>query len=226
MLKSTKKKIIKSIGPISAYWILNKLHKSNQAEIIDKEHIDNIIKQGKSCLIASWHNRTLIGVYLLKDLNYINICSPHTDGELMAKITQHFGWRTIIGSSNHNASHTFREILKHLKQPKQVICLTPDGPKGPAKQPKPGIIRAAQISGCPIIPTSTAASNKWTFNTWDKYQLSKPWGKIILGFGKPIYFNRKQYLQTCSQQLTEAINKLYKKLDKLVNINTAEIAQT
>ena len=56
----------------------------------------------------------------------------------------------------------------------------PDGPTGPRKIPKPGLIRAAQLTGSYIIPVSVYSTKNWEFKNWDTFYLVKPFGEIFI----------------------------------------------
>ncbi|MBT7520061.1 MAG: hypothetical protein HN654_06805, partial [Candidatus Marinimicrobia bacterium] len=84
----------------------------------------------------------------------------------------------------------------------------PDGPTGPARVPKPGGIRAAQATNAAIIPISVHSTRRWGFTNWDTFYLEKPFGKIYIQYGEPIFFNKKQNFDECSQILIEKMNEM------------------
>ena len=64
-----------------------------------------------------------------------------------------------------------------------------DGPRGPAKVVKNGIIKIAQLSGAPIVPVCWYSTN---FNlvklpSWDKLQMPVLDVRLINLYGEPIY---------------------------------------
>ena len=62
------------------------------------------------------------------------------------------GWKLLRGSSSDRGKEVYKEMVNILADTGNVLVLTPDGPKGPAKEPKPGIIRAAQKTNAVILP--------------------------------------------------------------------------
>ena len=40
------------------------------------------------------------------------------------------------------------------------LCVTPDGPKGPAQVAKPGVVHLAKATGLPIVPVTFGCSKK------------------------------------------------------------------
>lgn len=53
--------------------------------------------------------------------------------------------------------------------------------------PRAGLIRIAQFTGQPIVPAITSAQKKWTFNSWDRFMVPKPFSRVIIRFADPIH---------------------------------------
>jgi lysophospholipid acyltransferase (LPLAT)-like uncharacterized protein len=58
-----------------------------------------------------------------------------------------------------------------------------DGPTGPPHVIKPGLISMAQQSGAAICPTYVFYENAWTFNSWDRFMVPKPFSRVVVRFG-------------------------------------------
>jgi lysophospholipid acyltransferase (LPLAT)-like uncharacterized protein len=132
----------------------------------------------------------------------------HRDAELGVRIGQKLGWRFFRGSSSKRGSEVFQDIVDFLSVKGRVVVFTPDGPKGPAKIPKPGTVRAAQKSGAPVIPIAGRSRKSWGFTNWDTFHVTKPFTKIVLNIGEPIYFADEEEFDVCNNQLTSALNKV------------------
>jgi lysophospholipid acyltransferase (LPLAT)-like uncharacterized protein len=102
----------------------------------------------------------------------------------------------------------FQEIVDFLNMPSSIFVITPDGPKGPAKIPKPGAVRAAQKTGVPIIPIAGYSKKSWGFTNWDTFHVAKPLTKIALKIGKPLYFSEKGSFELYNKELEGALNQL------------------
>ena len=70
------------------------------------------------------------------------------------------GWK-VVSSSTDGGKKAYNEILEILRSKNAVFAITPDGPQGPAKIPKPGAIRAAQRTGAIIVPVAGQSSKRW-----------------------------------------------------------------
>ena len=112
------------------------------------------------------------------------------------------------GSSKEKGDVVYKNMINALKKPGNAVFITPDGPTGPARVPKPGGIRAAQATNAAIIPISVHSTRRWGFTNWDTFYLEKPFGKIYIQYGEPIFFDKKQNFDECSQILIEKINEM------------------
>jgi lysophospholipid acyltransferase (LPLAT)-like uncharacterized protein len=63
-------------------------------------------------------------------------------------------------------------------------AITPDGPRGPRFQFKPGAILLAQMSGRPMLPIAYAASRAAQVG-WDGFVLPLPFARIAIAIGAP-----------------------------------------
>ena len=86
-----------------------------------------------------------------------------------------------------------------------LLFITPDGPSGPPKIPKKGIIRLAQNTNAGIIPIRVNYTRSWGFKNWDTFYLAKPFGTISIEYGQAIYLKKSQSYETCSQILIDSM---------------------
>jgi lysophospholipid acyltransferase (LPLAT)-like uncharacterized protein len=66
------------------------------------------------------------------------------------------------------------------------LAITPDGPRGPARVCKPGVVRLAARSGLPVVPVGAYPSNGWRLRSWDRFIVPRPFTKVHVEFGPPI----------------------------------------
>ena len=118
----------------------------------------------------------------LRDLKINALAGTHNDAEEISRIASNWGWKMIRGSSKEKGSLAYKTILRVLKKPGSMLFITPDGPTGPRKIPKPGLIRAAQMTGAYIITVSVHSTRNWQFNNWDIFHLGKPFGLIFITY--------------------------------------------
>ena len=117
------------------------------------------------------------------------LISPSVDGEIGAMMVRRLGGQVIRGSSTSTGARALRDYYEALVKEGVSPVITPDGPRGPRFEFKPGAILLAQMSGRPILPMAYAASRAWLIK-WDKFVLPVPFSRIVIAIGAPRYVPR------------------------------------
>jgi hypothetical protein len=151
---------------------------------------------------------------------YYALAGMNKDGELISKIGTKLGWKMLRGSSSKGGSKIFVEIIKILRSPPALVGITPDGPTGPEKIPKPGVIKAAQKTGALIIPVSAISTKNWQFVNWHTFYLEKPFGKIFLKYGEPLQLDFENDFEACKKLLSSAMDKVESQNKEYAENNT------
>tara|TARA_B100000427_G_scaffold329459_1_gene345746 strand:+ start:145 stop:750 length:606 start_codon:yes stop_codon:yes gene_type:complete len=189
--------------------ILKIIYGTNKKEIKGQQHYLELINKNKSIIFSVWHGSLLSIVHDLRNLKINALAGTHPDAELISQIAINWGWSMIRGSSKEKGSEAYKLMLRLLNNSSSsLLFITPDGPSGPPRVPKKGIIRLAQNSKTAIIPIRVSYSRSWEFKNWDTFYLAKPFGTISIEYGKPIYFQKEQNLKTCMHQLAKAMGKV------------------
>lgn len=179
-------------------------------------NIENLLNNKSSFIIAYWHGNMFIPYYKLAKHHFHILAGFHRDAELGVNIGEKLGWKFLRGSSSQNGSEVFQQIVELLSKPNNVLAITPDGPKGPARIPKPGTVRAAQKTGVPIIPAAGRSHRSWGFTNWDTFHVTKPFTRIELKFGEPLHFSIDDDFDTCINTLKTQLDSLDSEVSKNV----------
>jgi len=137
-------------------------------------------------IAALWHNRLLLISFVLKKFlpqrPGAGLISASRDGDLIADLTQRFGFEVVRGSSSRLGASALRELENVFASGRDVL-ITPDGPRGPAYQLGPGIVFLAQRTGAAVVPINMEFSSCWRVNSWDGFILPRPFARVrvILG---------------------------------------------
>lgn len=143
-------------------------------------------KQGGGVLAVFWHSR--IGLSpacwpLDRATPAKALISLSADGEFIAKAVARQGFPAVRGSSANKdkakaakgGTQALRDGLKQLKV--GGLAITPDGPRGPARQMAEGLPMLAKISGAPALFIGLSCNPAIRLNSWDKAVLPLPFGK-------------------------------------------------
>jgi lysophospholipid acyltransferase (LPLAT)-like uncharacterized protein len=110
-------------------------------------------------ILAFWHAHLLLMLHSAYRRPIVVMISRSNDGEYIARVFDHYGVDSARGSSTRGGSSALREMIRAAREGKNIV-FTPDGPKGPARVAKDGVIYAAQATGLPIVPVAFAAQKK------------------------------------------------------------------
>lgn len=120
----------------------------------------------------------------------VAMVSASRDGSFLTSVLAKFNIQTIRGSSSRRGPQALLEAARWLRKGYSV-ALTPDGPRGPARQIQDGIIYLAQVSGRPIVPISYFAGWKICLRSWDRFQIPLPFSRCEFYDSAPIHVPRE-----------------------------------
>ena len=133
-----------------------------------------------------WHGQLLPLLWAHRGRGVSVLISEHRDGEIIARIAEGFGYRTVRGSTTRGASRALVGLTREIEAGVDV-AVTPDGPRGPAHSFAPGVLLVAQRTRCPLLPTAAAVSRAWHLNSWDRFVVPKPFARITVAYGDFLY---------------------------------------
>lgn len=165
------------------------------------------------CILMLWHNRLLIIGYVLskftKNLRYAAFVSNSKDGRILAAFVDSYRRGRALRVSHNARGQALKSLINDLKKREEVILITPDGPRGPKYEIKPGVIKAAAATSALTIPFSWSASSFWQLNTWDNLIIPKPFSTIVVQFGEnlPSDSSFKEALDHATQKANQAFER-------------------
>ena len=227
-MKKTQKKIIKKIKATAVFqwfvafvcWFLIRLiYITNKKELRGARIVRDFSK--RAAIFVFWHGRSMMLSPILRKLGIFGyaVTSRHADGRLMARLQRLFGWRSIVGSTAHGGVSVLRKGVKLLEK-NYAICMSPDGPKGPRMRLNDGCLYFAKMSGAPIIPVCCSSTKAWIQKRWDRYLITKFFGKTIFVAHEPIYYDRSNpnEMEDLHKKLEEIMIKQQQELDRAVGL--------
>lgn len=140
-------------------------------------------------VMAAWHGHLLPLTVYLRHMGMAVLVSEHRDGEVIAQVLESLGFTMIRGSSTRGGARALVEMITVLRSG-VAVCITPDGPKGPARKFAPGAVVAAQRAGVPITTMFVTADRAWSLNSWDHFLIPKPFARVVLHFGEPTFVRK------------------------------------
>ncbi|MGH1366594.1 MAG: lysophospholipid acyltransferase family protein [Calditrichia bacterium] len=140
----------------------------------------------RGAIFALWHENIMAPIYVNRNQGFEILVSKHFDGEIVASILNSFGYKTARGSSSRGGAKAYLALRDELCKGENKIAITPDGPRGPRRKVKAGVLHIAGRTGRPIIPVGVATSHSKRLRSWDKFLLLVPFSKVIVAYGTPV----------------------------------------
>lgn len=208
-----------------AIWYLKWVERTNKI-VVEPLDILETLTPKQPFIVGVWHGQHVLMPALPIGLNASAMISKNFDGEVTARVVEHFGNRTIRASGGRSQKQTlqkggmtgFLEMLNALRENDNVVQ-TADIPKGIARRAGLGIIMLGQKSGAPIVPLAIASSRRHVFEkSWDKTALNMPYGTTAIVVGELINVPKdagNEALETCRENLEKELNRATKRAYEL-----------
>jgi lysophospholipid acyltransferase (LPLAT)-like uncharacterized protein len=142
-----------------------------------EEELAALRATGEPMVIVLWHGELLPILWGHRDEGIAVLISTHADGEIIARICESLGCRTVRGSSSRGGVRALLELVRELEHGHEV-AITPDGPRGPRRVFAPGAVVAAMRAGAPIIAFGAVVDRAWRLRSWDRFVVPKPFARV------------------------------------------------
>ncbi|MFW6428284.1 MAG: lysophospholipid acyltransferase family protein [Desulfosalsimonas sp.] len=143
---------------------------------------------GGRVLLCVWHQQFFSLIRYFKGYSQYDpglMISRSRDGEIVAGIAELTGWHVVRASSSKGGREGLYRMIELLRTTGLAAHIL-DGPRGPAGRVKSGAVAMAQGAGALVVPVSVIADNAWYLNSWDRFQLPKPFSRVTLRYGQMI----------------------------------------
>jgi len=135
-------------------------------------------------IYAFWHEGLLAPLATKPKIRVL--ISQHTDGELIAQICERLGIGVIRGSTARGGCQALLEMIRSAGGDTH-LGITPDGPRGPRRELKPGVVMIASQTGLAIVPVGIGFVRAFRFQSWDRFALPLPFSMMVGVVGSPIF---------------------------------------
>ncbi|MEM9179365.1 MAG: lysophospholipid acyltransferase family protein [Pseudomonadota bacterium] len=181
-------------------------------------------------IVAAWHSTILllpsgwnriIQKWPQQKTRSAMLISLSKDGEPVAKAIKHLGLEAVRGSSTHKRKKRDKGGVKALAEALRIlktgggICITPDGPRGPAEIAQNGPIIMAQRSSAPILPYAIVSAPSRRLKTWDGFRIPYPFSRGALVFGEAVIPSKEDDRETLRQKLEDNLNAAMQRAEDL-----------
>lgn len=135
---------------------------------------------------AFWHRNILMAAWHFRDRNFSVAVSRSRDGDLIAAVLAGLGYqRTARGSSTRGGAAALKELYSLVNKGTTVSVQT-DGPQGPPRVSKIGVVTLARLTGRPVQPVTFSARPAYRFKSWDQTILPWPFARVVCRWAEPL----------------------------------------
>ena len=208
--------LIRGLVPYLGHAYLSLVGATTRLRVRGQEHYRELRETNQRFIYALWHERQLFFIYSHRGVNAAILVSRSRDGELIARALELSGNHAVRGSSSRGAPAALLALIDSVQAGRDA-GVTPDGPKGPRRAVKPGVLYLAQKLGVPILPMTSALSKKLVFKrSWDHFQVPLPFGRAVIAYGEPIRVGPGDDLALKAAELKGILDRLTDEADREV----------
>jgi hypothetical protein len=182
-----------------------------------KANLTQARASGRPVLWTMWHGQVMPFIMYgdrFEDANRFSIITVGDErGDTLSTLGENIGAKMHEVNMQGNPVAAGRAVLHVIRAMNQGYdtMLAPDGPDGPAYEPKRGIAVLAQKSAAAIVPIGAYTRQAYRRKRWDGYQIPSPFARVHVVFGQPIFAEKTtptdSLLARIAQSLTQAMNQ-------------------
>jgi lysophospholipid acyltransferase (LPLAT)-like uncharacterized protein len=163
---------------------IDQLARSWQFRVHNQHHWQRLVDAKEPFIFLLWHEALLPLLWRHRRQQIAILVSEAREGQYLADYAQRIGYHLVPGSSTRGGARALLAAIRALGDG-STVAITPDGPRGPRRDIKPGVVHAAQRAGVMILPLHAVAPSAWRLRSWDRLVVPKPFAGIEVGYGEP-----------------------------------------
>lgn len=138
-------------------------------------------KRDEPIAMVLWHNRLFLAAEIVRRYRggrpAYALVSASKDGAWLTAFFALAGVGTVRGSSSRLGREAATTLIDTLREGHD-IGLTPDGPRGPRYELKPGGIVVARRAQAPLLLIGAEFESAWRLRSWDRFCLPRPFSRV------------------------------------------------
>lgn len=166
-------------------------------------------REGPS-IIALWHDRLFLASLVGNRFfgrPITALISASRDGGWLVAFFDLMGIHAVRGSSSRRGTEALIALTKAVRQGHHA-GVTPDGPKGPRRICKSGIVSLAKMTGRPILILGIRFHRALYLKSWDHFGLPIPFSKVDITFVQLPLVARTENDEVVAREIEQKLNEL------------------
>ena len=150
----------------------------------------------KPCVIGVWHEEIAAAIAAFYPYPGVGLSSMSRDGRITAALYQSLGSRAVYASSSRSTLSERRKLYKAVSE--DYVYVTLDGPRGPRRVAKPGLLSVAAFCGVPLYPIRCIHSGLRA-KSWDRNHVPWPFAKVKVVIGNALHPKRNRIVSATAR---------------------------
>jgi lysophospholipid acyltransferase (LPLAT)-like uncharacterized protein len=186
------------------------LASSWRIEVVYEERWRTLYQTKRPHVFLLWHEALLPLLWQHRHQGVAIVVSEAREGQYLSDLALALGYAAVRGSSTRGGARALLGAVRQL-QAGRAVAFTPDGPRGPRREMKPGVVAAAQRGGGVIVPIHAQADRAWRLHSWDRFMIPKPLARVRITDGRPFEVAEgEQGLAAGLERATEGLHEVSK----------------
>lgn len=145
------------------------------------EDLRHYTKKDQPVAIVLWHNRLFLAAEIVRRFRAgrpaFALVSASQDRAWLTAFFALAGLGTVRGSSSRLGREAASALVDTLRAGHD-IGVTPDGPRGPCYDMKPGAVIVARRTRAPMLLVGAEFTSAWRLRSWDRFYIPRPFSRV------------------------------------------------
>ena len=185
---------------------------TSRFEITGQEHLQQVQASGRPIIWGLWHGINmpfmLYGASQFPPESFSVVVVGDEREDILGQLATQLGAEVMGIDMKGNPVESGRKLLNVIKRLKagQQTFLCPDGPDGPAYEPKDGVFFMAKKANATILPWGGWSKQAYQMKRWDRYLVPYPFARIHMVIGAPITVSRNEDETALRERVVTALH--------------------
>lgn len=184
------------------YLYLNLVRLTSKIEVVGEQNASQL----SNAIVAMWHREVFpsfcSGIY--KHWKFVLINHPAWHMRHIHILLCWIGCKRIyLGSTGYGGREAADKVVQDLKEGESTF-INPDGPYGPSKVLRKGVLHMSLQSQVPILPVRFETPRQWTLKDWDRKRFPYPFSSIRIIYEAPVFVTESNF-EASAETLTKRL---------------------
>ena len=143
-------------------------------------HGSVVLAEHEPYLITLWHDRLFVSAVAARRFTnrpITALISTSKDGGWLVAFFRLMGIRAVRGSSNKRGAAALISLTRAVRNG-DCAGVTPDGPRGPRRVCKPGVVALARLTQRPFLLMGISYDRAIKLKSWDAFGIPFPFSRV------------------------------------------------